>query len=353
MLNHCRHRYRDNKRMLEQIDQFQKEYTVNDAINWYTRPTFIFDVVNTALRTNAMEDMYSFRWYIIDLSHCLRQQWEKQRSQFVSPLHLYRGITMTKVMFDKLRSYDVGTLISESSFLSTSYHNDISEMFAGSGTLSSNTDLVSVLFHITVMDAQNPYGPIFIDTAFYAVNPDESEILFDMCTLFRIMDISYDESKQTWNVKLIAVPKNEPNFNIQKNFRLSDHEQKKLYETFQKQMMGWRMFLMKDASGSLVNKVFSDFDSDGDEGKFQRNMITSFFGKTIKSLTASQTRTEVATATVVTLDMTKTFTHNNLTVHQPIHRRFIQCFSRNCSSLLHNVFPLTFDQLGKKFRHFP
>ncbi|UJR07097.1 hypothetical protein I4U23_011385 [Adineta vaga] len=306
MLGHCRQRYHDNERMLEQIDQFENEYTVNNAIHWYTRPTFIYNLVNTALRTNTMEDMYIFRWYIIDLSHGLRQKWEEQRSLFVSPLNLYRGTTMTSVIFDKLRSYGVGTLTAESSFLSTSRHVDVAEAFAASETLPADSDLVSVLFHITVMDTRNPHGPIFVDTASHTAITDESEILFDMSTLFRITNIFYNESKRTWNVKLVAVPKNEPDFNIRKNFCLSDHEQQKVYNKIQKQMTRWLLFLMVDGFKSLGNKVFPDSDDDDDDdSEFEVKTIASFFGKSMKTLPASIKLKEVAVATVATIQMSK------------------------------------------------
>ncbi|CAF4655060.1 unnamed protein product, partial [Rotaria sp. Silwood2] len=75
MLSKCRDYYHQNKRQLENIDKFEQTYAPTKAIEWYTSITFIYKQVNQALRTENIDLLYLFRFYIVDLCNMLRQEY--------------------------------------------------------------------------------------------------------------------------------------------------------------------------------------------------------------------------------------------------------------------------------------
>jgi hypothetical protein len=67
MLDTCSTYYRANKQVLEKIQQFQSMYTPADAISWYTADSFVYRLLNKALRVEDIELVHIFRFFIIDL----------------------------------------------------------------------------------------------------------------------------------------------------------------------------------------------------------------------------------------------------------------------------------------------
>lgn len=93
MLSRCRDYYRGNKRQLENIDKFERTYDSTKAIEWYTSTTFIFKLVNKALRTENIDLLYLFRFYFVDLCKMLKQEYavlqNRQQSRNMSIFQLY------------------------------------------------------------------------------------------------------------------------------------------------------------------------------------------------------------------------------------------------------------------------
>ncbi|CAF4447174.1 unnamed protein product [Rotaria sp. Silwood2] len=67
MIEQCQQYYRGNTEELKNIDDFIKNYTYDDTIRWYTKQCFIYRLCNKALRTEDIELLYIFRYYIQDL----------------------------------------------------------------------------------------------------------------------------------------------------------------------------------------------------------------------------------------------------------------------------------------------
>ena len=70
--------YRKNSFRTKQIIDFERSYTPTDAINWYTRTSFVFKVINKALRTRNIVIIYKFRSLIQDIYKQLREIQEGQ-----------------------------------------------------------------------------------------------------------------------------------------------------------------------------------------------------------------------------------------------------------------------------------
>ena len=69
MLDKCHLYYRGNKKKLRNIEQFDKEYSIANAVEWYTKDSFIYKLINKALRTEDVDALYTFRFYLIDLCY--------------------------------------------------------------------------------------------------------------------------------------------------------------------------------------------------------------------------------------------------------------------------------------------
>ncbi|CAF3993402.1 unnamed protein product [Adineta steineri] len=96
--------YRTNKPYLSKIDEFEQTYTSNNAIKWYTKGTFLFKIVNKALRTQDIEALLAVRYYVVDLCKCLKVECENFRDYYEDIIQVYRGQTLSDIELDRLKS---------------------------------------------------------------------------------------------------------------------------------------------------------------------------------------------------------------------------------------------------------
>ncbi|CAF0764713.1 unnamed protein product [Adineta steineri] len=179
---YCRRFYCYNIDELNIIDEFKRDYRPEEAIWWYTRECFIYQMLNRALRTLDADTIINMGFFIRDLHQQLNQIHQQQLSSYHGePFLVYRGQGLLKTDFEKLQKTKRG-LISFNNFLSTSTKKDVSLRFA-KGALG-NTDVVGILFIMTI-------DPRVSSTPFASINEvsyykTEEEILFSMHTVFRI-----------------------------------------------------------------------------------------------------------------------------------------------------------------------
>ncbi|CAF3178502.1 unnamed protein product [Rotaria sp. Silwood2] len=195
MLDKCIDYYQDNKRELKKIQQFRQMYTSDKAIQWYTHDCFLYRLLNKALRTEDIDLLYSFRFFIIDLCNQLENNnYERKSNKTISTL--YRGQRISKEEFERLQK-SVGLLISTNGFLSTSRDITISLVFAGPG-ITNNNDQYSVLFVINVPVSLKRV--IFADVHEQSEIPSEQEVLFSHGATFRMNSVDFDSNLNTWKV---------------------------------------------------------------------------------------------------------------------------------------------------------
>ena len=198
MLDVCRHYYRNNEAELKKIEKFKNTYKSNDAIQWYTKGSFIYRLINQILRTENLQSLFMFGFYIIDLSAQLHQLRKQQPKIFDT---LYRGQTMGKDEFGKIQD-NVGSLISVNTFFSTTKDIEIASLFMERLPHEIETgEMVSVLFDIKI----DPVGSktiFFADIEQYSAIPDEKEVLFDIASVFRINNVTYDNRKNCWIIHM-------------------------------------------------------------------------------------------------------------------------------------------------------
>ena len=148
MIEICKQYYRGNLKELKLINQFDKEYKSEDAIRWYSKQSFIYKLINKALRTEDIDQLYTFRFFIHDLSQSLQCEHEKILLSNEELLIVYRGVKLDKEEFDKLKE-NQGKLISTNGYLSTSRNQSLAFAFIMKPT--KRTDVISVLFKFNVM----------------------------------------------------------------------------------------------------------------------------------------------------------------------------------------------------------
>ncbi|CAF1488398.1 unnamed protein product [Didymodactylos carnosus] len=67
MIQFCRQQYEENDGELRCINEFERDYRPSKAIWWYTRESFLYRILNKALRIQDIDVLYKLRFFIADL----------------------------------------------------------------------------------------------------------------------------------------------------------------------------------------------------------------------------------------------------------------------------------------------
>lgn len=193
MLNQCRDYYQFNEIELQQIENFRNNYNPNEAITWYTKESFVYRLVNRALRTEDLDLLYSFRFFITDLC----SQIEKQKMIHEFPSVLYRGQFISIEELELLKQ-NVKSIISINGFLSTSRNIDVACLFTDS--MIASDKYASVLFEIYADVAVKT--AVFTDVSDRGAMSEEQEVLFTLNSLFQILSVELDSQQTIWTIKL-------------------------------------------------------------------------------------------------------------------------------------------------------
>ena len=197
MLDKCREQYTSNALEMKKIEQFEQEYTKDKAIEWYTRDLFVYRLVNKALRTEDVELLYLFRFFIIDLCSQLEQEWKQAYSEKADVFNVYRGQRMSAEEFDQLNG-SVGSLISTNGFFSTTRDIEVALEFLS----PSSDDQKTVLFEIKADYRLRTV--IFADIDEFSQMEGEQEVLFNLGSVFKINDVSFDSKFGCWKIQMTA-----------------------------------------------------------------------------------------------------------------------------------------------------
>ena len=198
-IDYCRAKYCNNGTMLGKVTEFEQRYKMRDPISWYTDPSFIFSVLNEALRMINIDLIIKFDFFIRDLHQRITTLHAEQFGQYEWNLfNVYRGQVVPQKFFDKLRDAQ-GGLVSFNNFLSTSRKLEVSLMFATPGQPNS-TD-VGVLFRILLDPTIK--SNVFANIQEYSSMEDEEEILFSMHSIFRLGEMKInDTDNRIWEIDL-------------------------------------------------------------------------------------------------------------------------------------------------------
>ncbi|CAF3345552.1 unnamed protein product [Rotaria sp. Silwood2] len=232
MFNECRAYYRNNPSMIRNIERFQLTYESDNAISEYTKDSFLYRIVNHALRTQNMETIKKFRPFIRDL-HSQLYSYHQKYYLFNEPFIrvVYRGQNLSLNELNYLNSVckSRNPVVTMTAFGSTSLNPETAMNFA-----SPVTDQIPCLFEIVITDEYNiqqkhtdDHTQVFANISSLSVMPDEQEVLFSLITHFRIKHVEYpvNLSSGSWifiTLELITDKQGEcslNHFNIVKRIR--------------------------------------------------------------------------------------------------------------------------------------
>jgi hypothetical protein len=142
MIQQCYDYYRHNSTQMKNIADFDNTYRASNAIRWYTSDSFVYKFINKALRTEDMEVLHTFRFFIVDLCTSLAEKHQEMLDLEVDlPPVVFRGTQMIKEEIESLKKNE-GCLIATNGFLSTSRIREVAKVYAGSGMMMVISDFV-------------------------------------------------------------------------------------------------------------------------------------------------------------------------------------------------------------------
>ncbi|CAF1340244.1 unnamed protein product [Adineta ricciae] len=187
----CSQLYKDNKFELKILKEFERSYTPERSLWWYTRHSFLHRLLNKALRVQNIDLLYLFRFFIRDIEQLLA------KNKCKVPIRVFRAQVMSKAEI-RLLNRSVGKIISMNSFLSTSLNRQRARSFLSLADITN--DVEEVFFEIDADPRTQNIKPFSNITAL-SYYPDEEEILFMVGSIFKINKVRQD-SHGIWIIQL-------------------------------------------------------------------------------------------------------------------------------------------------------
>jgi tetratricopeptide (TPR) repeat protein len=194
----CREIYKENPAQLKNIDDFEKEYVSEHSLWWYTTETFLYRLLNKALRIQDIDSLFLIRFFIRDIEQELHQR------RYRSSISVYRGQLMSNDELNILKNSQ-NQFISINSFLSTSRKPEVALIYTDRPPNDSTIE--RVLFKIDADPNQIDIKP-FADISGISKFDQEEEILMMAGSVFHLKDI-YCDNNQLWHIHMILCGEND------------------------------------------------------------------------------------------------------------------------------------------------
>ena len=195
----CREYYAKNEHVLRQIEEFEKTYTSNAAISWYTRESFFYSLLNKILRIESLNHIFKLRLIITDLVSDLKSARSDDHHQIDYSWRVFRGQQMKIEEIQKMQS-KLGTSVICNSFLSTSSDRALALIYTVDSSNDSSIEVVLLTIEIDSDNINHATTP-FADISGYSSHPEENEVLFPMYSTFRIQSVQLGEDN-IWDIHL-------------------------------------------------------------------------------------------------------------------------------------------------------
>ncbi|CAF3088666.1 unnamed protein product [Rotaria sp. Silwood2] len=192
LIDRCKQQYAGNKVELNNIDEFEKSYSPDKALWWYSRQSFFYNTLNAVLRNQKTHLMFLFRSYVSDIYHQLKDH------QVTHTLKVYRCQMISIDELETLKQL-IGHFISVNSFFSTSTDYEAALSFINVHGVKGS--LEPVLFEINA-DPQKVTTKPFADISKFSEFTQESEVLFMLGSIFRLNSVSRSGNDQLWIIQL-------------------------------------------------------------------------------------------------------------------------------------------------------
>ena len=215
-IQYCQDTFHDNIDEIKNVNKLERDYRKKTPIWWYTYESFLYHILNNALRQSDFDLIIKMGFFIGDLHRQIEKLHKKQFTSKNSAkvFTAYRGMGMSSTQFKEVMETK-GGLLSFNNFLSVSTRYEVSLAFAERAL--RNQRLVGVLLVMTIDPSQSttPFATVADVGAF---GNKESEILFSMHTIFRIHDIKpMNENPRLFRVEVTLTNANDKDLRILTN----------------------------------------------------------------------------------------------------------------------------------------
>lgn len=197
MIEECREHYADNDSQLRTISEFSENYTADSAIFWYTKDCFVYRLLNRAFRTQNIDLIFNYHFFLTDLYKQLTSLYQEQFHGKTGKLTVYRGQYLSVRELEKLQN-SIACLISINTFYSTLTSCIVAAEFCGNGEHQA-IGIESVVFQIDIDLAIQRLPFARIDKR--SVNSTENEVLVSLGSVFRIEEVEL-LTEYIWLIKL-------------------------------------------------------------------------------------------------------------------------------------------------------
>jgi len=228
----CKKEYQDNNNGLVLLDEFEKDYQKEKAVWWYTRDSFLYQVLNKALRIQNIDLLVLLRFVIGDIYQQLKQY------QHQSSICVFRGQVMSIDELNALRR-SINNFISINSFFSTSTNPDKALDFLPNSEITN--DLCRVLFIIDA-DPRVVKSKPFADISLLSYFNDECEVLFMIGSIFRLTKIEKLKDKDVVTVHMELCDDDE-------------HDLKELFDHMKKEYGGGNKEVNLHSFGKILRRM--------------------------------------------------------------------------------------------------
>ncbi|CAF1469411.1 unnamed protein product [Adineta steineri] len=282
-INYCRDVFSDNEEEMVNIKRLERQYHEETPVYWYTCQTFLYLMLNRALRLIDGDIITHMGFVIGDLHRQIEKLHKEQYADTTAAntFTVYRGQGLSTGDFERMSKIK-GGLISFNNFLSTSKVRNISLRFAQRA--ATNPEQVGVVFTMKIDPAQSTTP--FASIASISKLQKEEEVLFSMHSVFRIQDIKQmGGNNRLYEVNLTLTADNDPDLS-----KLTDYIRQQSYPNSE----GWyRLGLVLFKMGQFekaedIYQVLLDQTKD-DKGKapmyHQLGLIRKDQGKYEEALT--------------------------------------------------------------------
>ncbi|CAF0901652.1 unnamed protein product [Adineta steineri] len=202
LISYCEKEYEGNQNELNHLDEFQRSYSPDNVLWWYTRESFFYKTLNAALRKQNIHMIYLYRSFIIDIQNQLKNH------QCQCSTRVYRCQLMSIDELNYLKN-SVGQYVSVNSFLSASLQKEIAIFLLGD-TNHQWIGLEKVLFEMDA-DPKVVTTKPFADISQFSDFIDELEVLFMLGSIFRLNSIIRDDENQIWIIQMCLCSDDEHN----------------------------------------------------------------------------------------------------------------------------------------------
>ena len=189
----------DNDVELKKVEKFEKEYDCSQSIWWYTFNSFLYALVNKALRTMDIDLIIVFGFFIQHLHENIKELCVEQCTKYdkLETFTVYRGQGLSKKDFVQMKQRE-GGLFAFNNFLSTTHNESAALAYAESNSINRNT--IGVLFVMEINRSNS--STYFADISQISNFDGEEEIVFSMHSVFRIGTVQPYKDSQLWQVNL-------------------------------------------------------------------------------------------------------------------------------------------------------